>query len=384
MFYKRLAARLLQTMVVFALLLSNVSCSDDDDNGGDSGKQNFIEILKKDYQEIVSENPSYEGGFYEAVYKLNGLVSETPLNELKPEKVTYTLSYADTEHGLTNMLYATHDFLTDAPMEKVYESSSSPYFGDTHITSFDGFISVEEALKIAVDAGWGEYLDTEYITLRHPVVPNGSPRYMFGASEKHSSLHVQVEAKTGKIIVTIDSEDDGEENNITILRKDYLETVIQNPQLYDHFYEARYTLNGIVSDTPLEDLHAEDVTYVFARAYMERKMTDVTYAYRNFSTTEPLQYSTESFNDVWAGDTYIKSFDNFISLDDALRIVKEDSNWGDSLQTRFVTLRHPVLPMGSPRYIFGGSPGRSTHIHVDARTGAIYVYDDGNKDDEEE
>ena len=73
------------------------------------------------------------------------------------------------------------------------------------------------------------------------------------------------------------------------------------------------------------------------------------------------------------------NFDHFISLEEVIKIIKT-SEYADLAQTRFITLRAPVISDDlfpqreyDAQYVFGGSEDREEHILVDAVTGTINV-----------
>lgn len=176
-------------------------------------------------------------------------------------------------------------------------------------------------------------------------------------------------------------------DNLKVLRNDYAEAGKEYPQFdeksYEEdgetivegtFFEARYLLNGFVSEHEAKDLKVVQTVNVYARLDRPREVTDILYQYCNYQTAPRSVFWMDSLHDIFAGDTHIVSsqFDSFITLERAIELVKA-AEVADP-QTRNVTLRHPVMPMGSPRYVFGGSPFREEHVHVDAVTGQVYVY----------
>lgn len=157
--------------------------------------------------------------------------------------------------------------------------------------------------------------------------------------------------------------------NIEALEEDYATLIKHFPELDRTFVEAQYELNGILSQAPAESLHPDRVDYVCYYKPEGDKTGYVAYMHREFCDCQaPTIVYTDSESD-WSEDIYITNFKGFITLAQAIAIVK--SKGKHVPDTRYVTLRHPAGE-DSPRYIFGGTPDRESEIHVDARTGEIF------------
>ena len=163
-------------------------------------------------------------------------------------------------------------------------------------------------------------------------------------------------------------------DSLRTLKSDYKKVIKQYPEAEGNFVEARYELNAKVSDAAAKDLYPIRVEYYFYWVEIENEAAYVVRYARDFETGEESEIIKEPIYEPWVEDSHIPNFDGFISLEKALKIIKESDE--DSPETVFVTLRHPVLPNGSPRYVFGGTPDRDKHIHVDAVSGEIYIYED--------
>ena len=171
---------------VFSLLLGcmmmAVSCQKDE------VAKSTIDYLKEDYKTVIKEIPDADGYFIEAVYELSGLVSEKNLQDLKPVKVMYLFQWVGSD-DIAYLVTMDRDFNTGKTSEIVKGTTSSPW-EDTKIGNFDGVISLEKALELLKASKYSPA--TAYATLRKPVIPKTTLRYMFGEN-------VYVDAMTGEV-----------------------------------------------------------------------------------------------------------------------------------------------------------------------------------------
>lgn len=98
-----------------------------------------------------------------------------------------------------------------------------------------------------------------------------------------------------------------------------------------------------------------------------------------FTTGKTTELVKTRVNSPWIFDITMTNFDHFISLEEVIKIIKT-SEYADLAQTRFITLRAPVISDDlfpqreyDAQYVFGGSEDREEHILVDAVTGTISV-----------
>ena len=157
----------------------------------DETAKSTIDYLKEDYQTIVKEIPDADGYFIEAIYELSGKLSETNLKELKPLKVTYLFQWVG-DDDVAYLVSMDRDFTTDKTSEIDKGTTTSPW-EDTKIGDFDGVISLEKALEQLYKAS-SNLPATAYVTLRKPVIPKTTLRYMFGDN-------VYVDATTGEVVI---------------------------------------------------------------------------------------------------------------------------------------------------------------------------------------
>ena len=171
---------------VFSLLLGcmmmTLSCQKDE------VVKSTIDYLKEDYKTVVKEIPDADGYFIEAVYELSGLVSEKNIQDLKPVRVTYLFQWVGSD-DIAYLVTMDRDFNTGKTSEIVKGTTSSPW-EDTKIGNFDGVISLEKALELLKASKYSPA--TAYATLRKPVIPKTTLRYMFGEN-------VYVDAMTGEV-----------------------------------------------------------------------------------------------------------------------------------------------------------------------------------------
>lgn len=179
-----------------------------------------------------------------------------------------------------------------------------------------------------------------------------------------------------------------DKSTLEYLTSDYLAAVNQYPEFIGHFMEAQYELTGKVSELDLNELKPVNVHYVWY--YVDRVQNpsnpqeygSVPYLLeqdRDFTTGKTTELVKTRVNSPWIFDMTMTNFDHFISLEEVIKIIKT-SEYADLAQTRFITLRAPVISDDlfpqreyDAQYVFGGSEDREAHILVDAVTGTINV-----------
>lgn len=166
------------------------SCTKDPEPEAD--EKDSIEYLKEDYKTVVKEIPEAEGFFIEAVYELSGKVSENNLDDLKPVKVTYLFQWVG-DDDVAYLVSMDRNFLTGKTSEIERGTTSSPW-EDTKLGNFDGAISLEKALQLLKASPYRPA--TAFATLRKPVIPRTTLRYMFGSD-------IYVDALTGEVVNTV-------------------------------------------------------------------------------------------------------------------------------------------------------------------------------------
>ena len=161
---------------------------------------------------------------------------------------------------------------------------------------------------------------------------------------------------------------------------DYRTLAANFPNAKDHFVEARFVLNDIISETEAGDLKAESVATYCYTWVMDH--SEIFVLERDFNTgeTQMYQYFADS---PWLGDMLVPEAEMKalqFSLEDAILNAKNDPDAvaSDGLDTRYVTLRKPLWPVwDNPQYVIGGSASRSSHVFVDALLGTVSVLEGG-------
>ena len=165
------------------------------------------------------------------------------------------------------------------------------------------------------------------------------------------------------------------------LQQDYDTIVKRYPMAEGRFMEARYELNGKVSDLSFEELKAVSVEYWYYISVQDEETQEfhaaaISMEHNLVNPQAATVITLQEASSPWFNDKIIPDFENYISLEEALRNVKyNDCN---DPQTRFVTLRYPViygLDRGHALYVFGGSEDRDEHVLVDAISGEVVVLD---------
>ena len=144
---------------------------------------------------------------------------------------------------------------------------------------------------------------------------------------------------------------------------------------YGYFVEAKYTLNGKVSDLPASELKAIKVEYGFAytTGSEAEERVHILNATRMFEDgpEADMTYQEVVHPGYPADLAIIKDLDKIISLGHALNQVKKANV--TQPETRIVRLRRPVLPDSEFKtiYRFDVEKGANTVVYVDAKTGAV-------------
>ena len=144
---------------------------------------------------------------------------------------------------------------------------------------------------------------------------------------------------------------------------------------YGYFVEAKYTLNGKVSDLPASELKAIKVEYGFAytTGSQATERVHILNATRMFEDgpEADMTYQEVEHQGYPADLAIIKDLDKIISLGHALNQVKKANV--TQPETRIVRLRRPVLPDSEFKtiYRFDVEKGANTVVYVDAKTGAV-------------
>jgi hypothetical protein len=148
---------------------------------------------------------------------------------------------------------------------------------------------------------------------------------------------------------------------------------------YGYFLEAKYTLNGNVSDLPASELKAVKVEYGFAYttgAEAEERMhiLNATRVFENGPKAD-MTYEEVEVSGYPQDLGIIKDLDKIITLEHAISQLKK-SNVVQP-ETKIVRLRRPVLPDSEFKtiYRFDVEKGAKTVVYVDAVTGAVETGD---------
>ena len=181
---------MMRRFVLFSLILGCMlmASSCEKETKLDAKTATTIDYLKKDYEKVVKKYPGAKGFLIEAQYELSGKVAETELANLKPVKVTYVFQWVG-EDAVSNLLTMERDFVTGKTSKINVDRATSPW-EDAKLGNFEGVISLEKALEQLKASEFSVH--TAFATLRTPVIPNATLRYMFGDD-------VYVDAKTGEV-----------------------------------------------------------------------------------------------------------------------------------------------------------------------------------------
>ena len=143
---------------------------------------------------------------------------------------------------------------------------------------------------------------------------------------------------------------------------------------YGYFVEAKYTLNGKVSDLPASELKAIKVEYGFAYT-TGSQATEIVHILNATRIFENGPEADMTYQEVerqgYPADLDIIEDLDLISLEYALEQVKKANV--TQPETRIVRLRRPVLPDSDFKtmYRFDVEKGANTVVYVDAKTGAV-------------
>ena len=143
---------------------------------------------------------------------------------------------------------------------------------------------------------------------------------------------------------------------------------------YGYFVEAKYTLNGKVSDLPASELKAIKVEYGFAytTGSQATEIVHILNATRIFENGPEADMTYQEVErEGYPADLDIIEDLDLISLEYALEQVKKANV--TQPETRIVRLRRPVLPDSEFKtiYRFDVEKGANTVVYVDAKTGAV-------------
>ena len=167
---------------------------------------------------------------------------------------------------------------------------------------------------------------------------------------------------------------DAEKTYLDWVMKDYHSLAASYPDAKDHFVEAQFVMDGIISEMNPDNIKAASATticYLFQQGY-----SDIFMAERDFSTGQVEQFNYTA-DTPWVGDSQIPEEDlnKFtITLEDAIRLALNDAEAkaSDGLDTKYVTLRKSVWPVWPhAQYVIGGYSGRKIHVFVDAVDGTV-------------
>jgi len=158
-----------------------------------------------------------------------------------------------------------------------------------------------------------------------------------------------------------------------ILMEDYKALAKAYPDAKNNFVEARYILDGVISETAPEDINAESVE-VYCYSYLDG-MSQIFVLERDFVSGET-QMGHYSVDSPWMGDMKIPESEMKglkYSLEDAIQNACKDpeASASDGLDTHFVTLRWPDVDpaLENPQFVFTGDKAKT--VYVDALTGEV-------------
>ena len=143
---------------------------------------------------------------------------------------------------------------------------------------------------------------------------------------------------------------------------------------YGYFVEAKYTLNGKVSDLPASELKAIKVEYGFAytTGSQATEIVHILNATRIFENGPEADMTYQEVErEGYPADLDIIEDLDLISLEFAISQLKKSNV--TQPQTKIVRLRRPVLPDSDFKtmYRFDVEKGANSVVYVDAKTGAV-------------
>ena len=184
--------------VAFVGMLLLASCAKSDDPAP-TPTPSYLDVLFADNATILQNYPDFEGFFREAQYELNGLVSETPAEDLKPVSVNYVYAYTDMVAHTEPLLQVKRDFTTGADLDYHYSHATSPYEGSAPIDPTKAKISLEEALQLVKKANVVPP-ETRFVTFRQYVYKDLPNIYYIFGGKQDREIDIYVDAITGEVL----------------------------------------------------------------------------------------------------------------------------------------------------------------------------------------
>ena len=190
--------KILFLSAAFIGMLFVTSCSKDDDPAPPSS-ESYLDVLLTDHATILQNYPAFEGSFREAQYELNGLVSETSAEDLKPVSVNYVYAYTDLVEHSEPLLQVTRNFKNGLGLVYHYGKATSPYEGSAPINPADAKIGLEEALKLVKKANVVPP-QTRFVTFRQYVYKDLPNIYYIFGGKQDRTVDIYVDAITGEVL----------------------------------------------------------------------------------------------------------------------------------------------------------------------------------------
>lgn len=184
--------------VAFVGMLLLASCAKSDDPAP-TPTPSYLDVLFADHAAILKNYPAFEGFFREAQYELNGLVSETPAEDLKPVSVNYVYAYTDMVAHTEPLLQVTRDFKNGLGLVYHYSHATSPYEGSAPIDPTKAKISLEEALQLVKKANVVPP-ETRFVTFRQYVYKDLPNIYYIFGGKQDREIDIYVDAITGEVL----------------------------------------------------------------------------------------------------------------------------------------------------------------------------------------
>lgn len=184
--------------VAFVGMLLLASCAKSDDPAP-TPTPSYLDVLLADHAAILQNYPEFANAFREAQYELNGLVSETPAEDLKPVSVNYVYAFIDTQEYTAPLLQVFRDFTTGADLVYHYEHAASPYEGSAPIDPTKAKISLEEALQLVKKANVVPP-ETRFVTFRQYVYKDLPNIYYIFGGKQDREIDIYVDAITGEVL----------------------------------------------------------------------------------------------------------------------------------------------------------------------------------------
>lgn len=184
--------------VAFVGMLLLASCAKSDDPAP-TPTPSYLDVLLADHATILQNYPEFANAFREAQYELNGLVSETPAEDLKPVSVNYVYAYTDMVEHNEPLLQVFRDFTTGADLVYHYSHATSPYEGSAPIDPTKAKISLEEALQLVKKANVVPP-ETRFVTFRQYVYKDLPNIYYIFGGKQDREIDIYVDAITGEVL----------------------------------------------------------------------------------------------------------------------------------------------------------------------------------------